>query len=112
MSPLRLRQVHKAMTRPLHIGLLGAMPEEIGSDLSHLKQPSSSTHGDLTLHQGVWGDGVRLTLAWSGWGKVCAARAATRLLAAAPIWICCSSPGWLALPMVPCSSGMWCWRMP
>ena len=84
MSPLRLRQVHKAMTRPLHIGLLGAMPEEIGSDLSHLKQPSSKHHGDLTLHHGVWGDGVRLTLAWSGWGKVCAARAATRLLAAAP----------------------------
>ena len=77
MSPLRLRQVHKAMTRPLHIGLLGAMPEEIGSDLSHLRQLSSTDHGDLTLHQGVWGDGVRLTLAWSGWGKVCAARAAT-----------------------------------
>ena len=84
MSPLRLRQVHKAMTRPLHIGLLGAMPEEIGSDLSHLRQLSSTDHGDLTLHQGVWGDGVRLTLAWSGWGKVCAARAATRLMAAAP----------------------------
>ena len=84
MSPLRLRQVHKAMTRPLHIGLLGAMPEEIGSDLSHLNQLSSSVHGDLTLHQGIWGDGVRLTLAWSGWGKVCAARAATRLLAASP----------------------------
>ena len=84
MTPLRLRQVHEAMTRPLHIGLLGAMPEEIGSDLSHLKQHSSTHHGDLTLHQGGWGDGVRLTLAWSGWGKVCAARAATRLLAAAP----------------------------
>ena len=72
------------MTRPLHIGLLGAMPEEIGCDLSHLHQHSSSRHGDLTLHTGVWGDGIRLTLAWSGWGKVCAARAATRLLAAAP----------------------------
>ena len=70
--------------RPLHIGLLGAMQEEIGSDLSHLRQLSSSTHGDLTLHHGVWGDGIQLTLAWSGWGKVCAARAATRLLAAAP----------------------------
>ena len=72
------------MTRPLHIGLLGAMPEEIGCDLSHLHQRSSIRHGDLTLHSGVWGDGIRLTLAWSGWGKVCAARAATRLLAAAP----------------------------
>ena len=72
------------MTRRLHIGLLGAMPEEIGSDLSHLHELSSSQHGDLTLHHGVGGDGIRLTLAWSGWGKVCAARAATRLLAAAP----------------------------
>ena len=84
MTPLRLRQVHNFMKRPLHIGLLGAMPEEIGSDLSHLRQRSSSQHGDLTLHHGVWGEGVRITLAWSGWGKVCAARAATRLLAAAP----------------------------
>ena len=54
MTPLRLRQVHEAMTRPLHIGLLGAMPEEIGSDLSHLRQRSSTQHGDLTLHQGLW----------------------------------------------------------
>jgi len=30
------------MTRPLHIGLLGAMPEEIGCDLSHLHEHSSS----------------------------------------------------------------------
>lgn len=72
------------MTRPLHIGLLGAMPEEIGSDLSHLQDLSRQQHGDLVLHQGVWGKGVKLSLAWSGWGKVCAARAATRLLASAP----------------------------
>ena len=72
------------MTRPLHIGLLGAMPEEIGCDLSHLHEHSSRRHGDLTLHKCVWVDGIQLTLAWSGWGKVCAARAATRLLAAAP----------------------------
>ena len=72
------------MTRPLHIGLLGAMPEEVGSDLRHLHHRSSSQHGDLTLHQGIWDERVRVSLAWSGWGKVCAARAATRLLAAAP----------------------------
>ena len=69
------------MTRPLHLGLLGAMPEEIGSDLSHLKDLSCSKHGDLAIHSGVWGDNIRLSLAWSGWGKVSAARAATRLLA-------------------------------
>ena len=69
------------MTQPLHIALLGAMPEEIGSDLSHLKDLSCSEHGDLKIHRGSWGDNVRLSLAWSGWGKVSAARAATRLLA-------------------------------
>ena len=72
------------MTQPLHLGLLGAMPEEIGSDLSHLKDPSYSNHGDLTIHRGSWSDGIRLSLAWSGWGKVSAARAATRLIASDP----------------------------
>ena len=72
------------MSRPLHVGLLGAMPEEIGSDLGHLQDLSCSTHGDLTLHKGSLSDTVRLTLAWSGWGKVSAARAATRLLASDP----------------------------
>ena len=72
------------MTQPLHLGLLGAMPEEIGSDLSHLKDLSCSDHGDLRIHRGSWGGEVRLSLAWSGWGKVSAARAATRLLASDP----------------------------
>ena len=72
------------MTQPLHMGLLGAMPEEIGSDLSHLKDLSCSNHGDLTIHRGSWNDKVQLSLAWSGWGKVSAARAATRLLASEP----------------------------
>ena len=76
------------MTRPLHLGLLGAMPEEIGSDLAHLEEPSQETFGDLVIHRGHWtgddGAVVQLTLAWSGWGKVCAARTATRVLASAP----------------------------
>ena len=72
------------MTQPLRLGLLSAMPEEIGSALSHLKNLSCSEHGDLRVHRGSWGDTVRLTLAWSGWGKVSAARAATRLLASEP----------------------------
>ena len=50
MSPLRLSQFHKTMTRPLHFGLLGDMPEEIGSDLSQLEDLSCSKHGDLTIH--------------------------------------------------------------
>ena len=80
--------VHGTMTRPLHIGLLSAMPEEIGSDLGHLDTVGEQHHGDLTLHRCFWrvadAAPVQLTLAWSGWGKVCAARAATRLLASAP----------------------------
>ena len=72
------------MARALHIGVLGAMPEEIGSDLSHLQQLWNEKHGDLTIHHGSWGEGIRLSLAWSGWGKVSAARAATRLLCSAP----------------------------
>ena len=75
------------MARPLHIGLLGAMPEEIGTNLQHLQGLRSSQHGDLTIHKGTWtgsdGLAVRLSLSWSGWGKVSAARAATRLLASA-----------------------------
>ena len=42
-----------------------------------------SDHGDLTIHRGSWGDDVRISLAWSGWGKVIAARR-TRLLAGDP----------------------------
>ena len=72
------------MARALHIGVLGAMPEEIGSDLSHLQQLRSEQHGDLTIHHGTWGEGIRLSLAWSGWGKVSAARAATRLISSVP----------------------------
>ena len=72
------------MERALHIGVLGAMPEEIGSDLSHLQQLRSEQHGDLTIHHGTWGEGIRLSLAWSGWGKVSAARAATRPVSSGP----------------------------
>ena len=36
------------MTRALHIGLLGAIPEEIGSDLSHLRQLSSEITAPIT----------------------------------------------------------------
>ena len=77
------------MTRPLHIGLLSAMPEEIGSDLTHLETVDERCHGDFTLHRCRWNGPngappIQLSLAWSGWGKVCAARAATRLLASTP----------------------------
>ena len=66
---MQLREVYETMTQPLHLGLLGAMPEEIGSDLCHLKDLSCSDHGDLRIHRGSWGDKVRLYLAWSGLGR-------------------------------------------
>ena len=66
------------MARGLHIGVLSAMPEEIGSDLSHVQQLRSEQHGDLTIHHGSWGDDIRLSLAWSGWVKVGAANPALK----------------------------------
>ena len=60
MSPLRLSQFHKTMTRPLLFSLLGAaMPEGIGSDLSQLEDLSCSKHGDLTIHNEFLSDTVQ-----------------------------------------------------
>lgn len=67
-----------------HIGILSAMPEEVGVILDNLKNIKSSKFGDLELFTGEWSrknkDKLIITIAWSGWGKVSAARAATRLL--------------------------------
>ncbi len=71
-----------------HIGILCAMPEEIGSTLENLKNIETKTYGDLKIHSGDWcfakasskSFNVHLSIAWSGWGKVSASRAATRLI--------------------------------
>ncbi len=71
-----------------HIGILCAMPEEIGSTLDNLNNIKTKTYGDLKIYSGDWcfSDGssqspvIYLSIAWSGWGKVSAARAATRLI--------------------------------
>ena len=71
-----------------HIGILCAMPEEVGSTLDNLKNIETKTYGDLEIHSGDWffSDSslnflnIKLSIAWSGWGKVSAARAATRLI--------------------------------
>ena len=73
--------------RTIHIALLSAMPEEVGVALDHLEKVSCSEYGDLKIYSGKWRpndnntDSVNISLAWSGWGKVSAARAATRLIA-------------------------------
>ena len=71
-----------------HIGILCAMPEEIGSTLDYLKNIKTKKYGDLIIHSGEWcfsnsfpkSQNIHLSIAWSGWGKVSAARAATRLI--------------------------------
>ena len=68
-----------------HIGILGAMPEEVINGLKNLVDIKESTFGDLTIYSGNWinnkeDNNIFISLAWSGWGKVSASRAATRLL--------------------------------
>tara|TARA_B100000242_G_C42952576_1_gene441689 strand:- start:151 stop:921 length:771 start_codon:yes stop_codon:yes gene_type:complete len=68
-----------------HIAILSAMPEEIGSILNNLSDIKISQYGDLTIKNGLWTDPntknkIYITTAWSGWGKVSAARAATRII--------------------------------
>jgi len=70
----------------LHIGILCAMPEEIGSTTKKLKNLSKKSFGDLTIFSGeLFFDRndkfpLLISVAWSGWGKVSSARAATRLI--------------------------------
>jgi len=70
----------------INIGLLSAMPEEIGCTIENLEILSKSEYGDLTIYYGKLKQNipnyksVYITLAWSGWGKVSAARAITRIL--------------------------------
>ena len=70
----------------LHIALISAMPEEIGNTLNHLENVTSEKFGDLEVYSGKWfeknnhTEPILISLAWSGWGKVSAARAVTRLL--------------------------------
>ena len=71
----------------INIGLLSAMPEEIGNALDNLQNVTLTEYGDLKIYKGKLKkkvpnyDSVYITLAWSGWGKVSAARAITRILA-------------------------------
>ncbi len=63
------------------------MPEEIGNTIDNLENVTSKEYGDLKIYQGRLKkkvtnyESVYITLAWSGWGKVSAARAITRILA-------------------------------
>ena len=62
------------------------MPEEIGSSIDNLDILTLKEYGDLKIYYGKLKkkvpnyESVYITLAWSGWGKVSAARAITRIL--------------------------------
>ena len=70
----------------IHIGILGAMPEEIGCAIKELNEIEKNEFGDLIIYSGKWKGHTQikipiyLSIAWSGWGKVSASRAATRLI--------------------------------
>ncbi len=68
----------------VHIGLLAAMPEELGLILENLEEKKINIYGDLELVSGIWKNSnnkiIFITVGWSGWGKVSASRAATRLI--------------------------------
>ena len=73
--------------KSINIGILSAMPEEIGSTIENLDNITFTEYGDLKIYYGklkrkfVNYESVNITLAWSGWGKVSASRAITRILA-------------------------------
>ncbi len=62
--------------------VLAAMPEEIGNFVKKLNKLQMHKFGDLDVFQGTYINepNIQLTIAWSGWGKVSAARAVSRLI--------------------------------
>ena len=69
--------------QPIHIGLLAAMPEELGTILEKLNNIEEKVIGNLTIYTGQWENSekqkILISAAWSGWGKVSAASATTKL---------------------------------
>ena len=69
----------------MHIGILCAMPQEIGKLLDNVKILNERNFGDLKIISGQFSDenkeeNILVSVACSGWGKVSAARSVTRLL--------------------------------
>ncbi len=60
------------------------MPEEVGTFLSNLDSIIENKYGDLVIFSGIWKgapfENIYLSVCFSGWGKVSAARATTRLI--------------------------------
>ncbi len=70
----------------INVAILSAMPEEVGEILLHITNKEEFNFGDLTIYKGIFNESVpqvrriNVITAWSGWGKVSAARAITRIL--------------------------------
>jgi len=68
----------------VHLGILAAMPEEVGTFLSNLNSIVQRKYGDLIIFSGIWegapSKNIYLSVCFSGWGKVSASRATTRLI--------------------------------
>ena len=62
------------------------MPEEIGNILKNLDELKLSEYGNLKIYSGIWKEihndciEIKIFTAWSGWGKVNSAYAATRII--------------------------------
>lgn len=62
------------------------MPEELGSFIENLDNILEENYGDFKIFSGKWKfssskkNKLFISIAWSGWGKVSAARATTRLI--------------------------------
>ena len=71
------------------IGLLSAMPEELGNTISKLDNVIKKNYGNLEIFSGnlifskLENINIKIIAAWSGWGKVNASYAATRLISEA-----------------------------
>ena len=76
----------RKLSKKLTVGILSAMPEELGSTIDNLESLEKSKYGALEIYTGNWQGSnslpfeIKIITAWSGWGKVSAARAATRLI--------------------------------
>ena len=76
----------KNIKKQYNVALLCAMPEELGLTIENLRNVTEINCGDLTIYSGEFNysdkesDPIFISVAWSGWGKVSAARAATRII--------------------------------
>lgn len=74
------------MKKIINIALLSAMREELGEIEKNIYHKKLFKYGDLEIIRGKYKPEnnihyeINLSIAWSGWGKVSSARAATRLI--------------------------------